>query len=310
MTTRIPEVYWTLACLLTAVALATLVGLALRRLRPGDPAIADLNARIRPWWALIGIGGGALLAGREALVLLFAALSFLALREFLAPARPGDRASLLFCFFVALPVQYLLAWSGWLGVFAVWIPVLCLPVLAVTDALFAGVYRFLERTAGTFWGLLVCVYFLSHIPALMALRIPGYERRMPLLVVYLVLIAQVSDVLQYIWGKLIGKRKVAPELSPSKTIEGLVGGVLSATLVGALSWRLTPFTRWQSGSIAFLIAILGFAGGLVMSAVKRDRGIKDWSRLIGGHGGMLDRLDSLCFPAPVFFYLVRSFFSR
>jgi len=176
-------------------------------------------------------------------------------------------------------------------------------------ALFSGTERFLDRTAATQWGLMVCVYWVSHIPALMMLRIPGYDDRTPLLMVFVVLIAQVSDILQYVCGKLMGRHQVAPRLSPSKTVEGLVGGALSATLFGALLWRITPFTVWQAGLMAFLIAILGFLGGLVMSAIKRDRGIKDWSHLIEGHGGILDRIDSLCFSAPVVFHLTRYFFT-
>jgi phosphatidate cytidylyltransferase len=160
------------------------------------------------------------------------------------------------------------------------------------------------------WGLILCVYCISYIPALLTLRIPGYADRTPLLVVFLVLIAQVSDIMQYIWGKLLGRHPVAPRLSPSKTVEGLVGGVLSATLLGALLQPITPFTVWQATLMALLIAILGFLGGLVMSAIKRARGIKDWSSLIEGHGGMLDRIDSLCFSAPVFFHLTRYFFNH
>jgi phosphatidate cytidylyltransferase len=128
--------------------------------------------------------------------------------------------------------------------------------------------------------------------------------------VFLVLITQVSDIMQYVWGKLLGRHPVAPQISPSKTIEGLIGGVLSATILGALLWRITPFTICQAALMAFLIAVLGFLGGLVLSAIKRDRGIKDWGNLIEGHGGMLDRIDSLCFSAPVFFHLTRYFFAE
>ncbi len=310
MTTRIREIYWILGGLLAAASLASGIGYALARRRPADPAMGNLNARIRSWWVLIAVGGGALLAGRIAVIVLFAGLSFLALGEFLPRARGADRATHWVCILVALPVQYALAGLGWYGAFAVWIPVFCLPAVALVAALFSDTRQFSDRAAVTLWGLMVCAYSISHIPALMTLRIPGYERRTPILVVFLVLVAQASDILQYVWGRLIGRRRVAPVLSPSKTVEGLVGGVLSATLLGALLWPLTPFTMWQAGLMAFVIALLGFAGGLVLSAIKRDRGIKDWSRLIAGHGGVLDRIDSLCFSAPVFFYLTRHFFSR
>ena len=116
-------------------------------------------------------------------------------------------------------------------------------------------------------------------------------------------------MLQYIWGKLTGKRKVAPELSPSKTWEGLIGGVLSATVLGVALYWITPFKPWQAGLIAFTICVMGFFGGLVMSAIKRDRGVKDWGTMIEGHGGMMDRMDSVVFAAPIFFHITRYFFS-
>ena len=114
-------------------------------------------------------------------------------------------------------------------------------------------------------------------------------------------------MLQYIWGKLFGKHLVAPELSPSKTWEGLIGGVGSATLLGAGLYWATPFKPWQAALLALLICVMGFLGGLVMSAIKRDRGVKDWGTMIEGHGGMLDRLDSIVFAAPIFFHVVRYF---
>ena len=143
------------------------------------------------------------------------------------------------------------------------------------------------------------------MPALLTLGIPGFEGRNLLLIAFLVLVVQGSDVLQYVWGKLCGRHKVAPELSPSKTWEGLIGGVVSATALGAALYAITPFSPWQAAALAFVICVMGFLGGLVMSAIKRDRGVKDWGDLIEGHGGMLDRLDSVVFAAPVFFHAVR-----
>ena len=121
--------------------------------------------------------------------------------------------------------------------------------------------------------------------------------------------AQLSDVLQYVWGKLAGRRPVAPLVSPSKTWEGLVGGIASATAIGAALYWITPFAPWQAALMALAICVMGFFGGLVMSAIKRDRGVKDWGSLIEGHGGMLDRLDSVAFAAPVFFHLTRYFWT-
>ncbi len=152
---------------------------------------------------------------------------------------------------------------------------------------------------------MICVFCVSHVPALLTLAIPGYEGRQLLLIAFLVLVVQSSDVLQYVWGKLFGRRKIAPLLSPSKTVEGFVGGVLSATAVGAALWWITPFSPWQAAAMALVVNLMGFFGGLVMSAIKRDRGVKDWGQLIEGHGGMLDRLDSVIFAAPIFFHITR-----
>ena len=179
---------------------------------------------------------------------------------------------------------------------------LILPIVITAAGATPGLLKHLAKMQ---WGLVICVYCISHVPALLTLDIPGYEGRDLLLIVFLLLVAQSSDVLQYVWGKLCGRHKVAPAVSPSKTWEGLVGGVTSATMLGAaLSW-ITPFETWQAALMALTITTMGFFGGLVMSAIKRACGAKDWGRMIEGHGGMLDRLDSVVFAAPVFFYLTR-----
>ena len=129
------------------------------------------------------------------------------------------------------------------------------------------------------------------------------------LLLFFVIVVQASDVLQYIWGKLLGKHLIVPKLSPSKTWEGFIGGVLTSSLLGASLWWATPFSQWQAGLLALMVCLFGFWGGLVMSAIKRDRGIKDYGNTLGGHGGILDRVDSLCFSAPIFFHLVRFYFT-
>jgi phosphatidate cytidylyltransferase len=178
-------------------------------------------------------------------------------------------------------------------------------LLAIRTTLAGDTEHFLERTAINQWGLMICVYFLSHVPALLMLAIPGYENQNAKLMFFLVLIVQLSDVLQFVWGKSIGRRKVAPTISPNKTWEGAIGGIGCTTLIGASLWWATPFAPDEAGMMALVITVMGFAGGLIMSAIKRDRGVKDYGAFIEGHGGMLDRIDSLCFAAPVFFHLTR-----
>jgi phosphatidate cytidylyltransferase len=156
---------------------------------------------------------------------------------------------------------------------------------------------------------MICVYCVSHVPALLYLQIPGFEGRNVILVAYLIFVVQLSDVMQYVWGKLVGRTPVAPALSPSKTWEGLIGGALTASAVGTALWWMTPFTMLQAMGICLLLTAMGFFGGLVMSAIKRDRGVKDWGHLIAGHGGFIDRLDSVIFAAPIFFHVTRYYWS-
>ncbi|MBK8891225.1 MAG: phosphatidate cytidylyltransferase [Dechloromonas sp.] len=269
--------------------------------------IDNLNTRIKAWWAMVLVIGIAFMFGDIGIVLLFAFISCVALREFTSlTTRGGDHAALAACFFVVLPVQYVLVYIGLYGLYSIFIPVfafLCLPVVILA----AGNSRcFLERVATLQWGLVLCVFCISHVPALLSLDIAGYEGRNLLLIVFLVLVVQSSDVLQYCWGMLLGKHRMAPALSPSKTWEGLIGGVASATALGAALFWITPFNHpWQAALMALAINSMGFCGGLVMSAIKRDRGVKDWGKMIDGHGGMLDRLNSVAFAAPVFFHLTR-----
>jgi phosphatidate cytidylyltransferase len=197
----------------------------------------------------------------------------------------------------------------WYGLYSIFIPVYGFLVMPVIAALRGDVPNFMQRTATLQWGLMICVFCISHVPALLTLRIPDYEERNAFLLVFLILIVQSSDVLQYVWGKLFGRTKIAPQVSPSKTVAGFLGGVACTTVLGAALWWITPFTPLQAAVISLAIALMGFLGGLVMSAIKRDRGVKDWGTMIEGHGGMLDRLDSVCFSAPIFFHIVRYWWS-
>jgi len=271
------------------------------------PTIDNLNARIKAWWVMVLVIGLAFLFGKPGVILLFAFISFFALREFLTLTytRSADYLALVGAFFVVLPVQYALVYVGWYGLYSFFVPVYVFLLLPILEVLAGDTKRFLERMAKIQWGLLICVFCISHVPALLTLNIPGYEDRNLLLIAFLVIVVQSSDVLQYVWGKLFGRHKIAPEVSPSKTVEGLVGGLLSATALGAALWWITPFNVWQAALMSLAITVMGFFGGLVMSAIKRDRGVKDWGHMIEGHGGMLDRLDSVVFAAPIFFHLTR-----
>lgn len=296
------------------LSVASALGEILRRRFDADgtnPVIENLNARINSWWAMVILLAIALLFGRVGIVVLFGLMSFAALREFLTLTvkSRADHWALLVSFFVIIPVQYWLIYIDWYGLYSIFIPVYAFLFMPILVALRGDTSRFLSRVAETQWGLMVAVFAASHVPALLTLDIPGFEGREVLLIAWLVVVVQGSDVLQYVWGKLIGKHPVAPSLSPSKTWEGFAGGVLSASALGALLAWLTPFAIWQAALLAIVVTLMGFFGGLVMSAIKRDKGVKDWGHLIAGHGGFTDRLDSVVFSAPVFFHIIRYFWS-
>jgi phosphatidate cytidylyltransferase len=290
------------------------VGRERRRHRtdPGRNTLDNLNARVRAWWKMCAIFVAAIVLGRVGSLILFGIISFLAMREYmtLVPTRRGDHRTLFWSFFLIMPLQYYVVGMQWYLLFAVMIPVLACVFIPPSIAIAGDTEQFLERASKIQFGIMVCVYSLSHAPALLQLKIPGYEGHDARLLLYLVVVDQMSNVLQYFWDKVIGKHKIAWRVSPSKTWEGFVAGVLCATALGAALWWATPFTPLESAGVSLMICILGSNGNLVMSAIKRDIGIKDFGIVIERHGGILDRIDSLCFAAPIFFHLVRYYFVR
>jgi phosphatidate cytidylyltransferase len=305
-----PELLKLFAGVFGLLVVASLAGALLRhRLAAAGPnaSIDNLNARIKTWWWMVILLGIAFAFGKGGVVVLFAFVSFLCLREFvsLTYTRRGDHWALALVFFFFLPLQFILVGVGWYGLYSVLIPVYAFLTLPIFAALSSDTTRFFERASKLQAALMICVYCISYVPALMTLRIPGFEGGNLLLIAWLVLVVQSSDVLQYVWGKLFGRHSIAPALSPSKTVEGALGGIASATLLGAMLAWLTPFTVLQAAGIGALVTLLGLFGGLVMSAIKRDRGVKDWGTILEGHGGMLDRLDSVIFAAPVYFHVLR-----
>jgi phosphatidate cytidylyltransferase len=305
--------WWVMGGVLALLLLASAIGWWLhRRATPGKREVVDnLNMRIRAWWVMVAVLCGCFVLGRVTTLVFFALASFFALREFttLTPTRRGDHLPLCLCFYIAIPLQYWLIGIDWYGLFSICLPVYGFLLLPAVSALTGDTDGFLERATKIQWGLMLTVYCISCAPALLLLHIPGHEGQGLLLMLYLLLVVQISDVLQYVFGKLFGKHKLAPLVSPSKTVEGLVGGGLSATAIGACLWWITPFSFGAAAGMSALIVLAGFLGGLALSAVKRSLGAKDWGNMIEGHGGMLDRLDSVSFAAPIFFHVVRYFYT-
>ncbi len=303
---------WTILGVLVAASIIGFILARTTKTEGGKATVANLNARTKSWWIMVIILLGVLSLGHKGTTIAFALISFLALREFITatPTQRADHRALFAAFFIVTPYQYWLVYTQWYGLFAIMIPVYAFVLLPIVTVLEGDSKHFLERNACTQWGLMVCVYFISHIPMLLCLEIPAGQLRAGSagLVIFLIALIQGSDVLQYVWGKLAGRHPVSPKVSPKKTWEGLIGGILTASALGVAMHRLTPFSMGQAFVVSLLLCAVGFFGGLVMSAIKRERGIKDWGTLIEGHGGMMDRIDSLCFSAPLYYHILRYFF--
>jgi phosphatidate cytidylyltransferase len=289
----------------------TAVGEVLRaRVPPGRsvPGVDTFNARVQSWWAMAVLLGLALLLGHAGVVALFAFAAFAGLREFAtytAKARE-DHGMLATAFFVVLPLQFLWVLIGAEGLFTVFVPVhvfLLLPLIAV---LMGAPQRFLTRVAETQWALMVCVYCGSHVPALLTLdlraRDGGAAEGLVLLIPFLVLAVQGGEVAAAVAERRRGRRPIAPDLSP-RTWEAAGLGVLAAAALGLLLSWLTPFGPWGAALMAGVAAAAGLGGTLVLAAIKRERGVRDWSHLIPGQGGLLDQAGGVLLAAPLFYHL-------
>lgn len=278
------------------------------RLQAKQPTVdhTELKQRIQSWWWMIVIVFGMLLAPVNISIVFFGLLSFVALKEFfsIVPTRQADRRVLWWAY-AAIPAQYYWVATEWYGMFLIFIPIyvfLFLPMRAV----FIGETKGFIRSLGTIhWAVMLSVLCLSHIAYLLKLPVINEEAGALGLVLFLIFITQFNDVCQYVWGKTLGKHKIIPKVSPKKTWEGFIGGVLTVTLVsGFLAPYLTPLSMLEGFVAGTLIAISGFVGDVVISSVKRDLAIKDSGTLIPGHGGLLDRVDSLIYTAPLFFHFL------
>lgn len=342
-----------LAVVLLVLSIAFAVGQFLKRQTEttvNSAMVHAFNLRVQTWWMMFAILAVSLLIPfRAATVLLFFLVSFWALREYitLTPTRAGDHRALFWVFFAFTPLQYVLVGLGreYYDQYSIVLPVYGFFFVSARVALSGDHKRFLERTAKIQAGLFVCVYALSYAPALLDLQLidshamanqtnanksllsnqgtegstvsaselGNWQGKPAGILFFLILIVQMGDVFQYGWGKLLGRRIIAPTINANKTWEGFVGGVLSSALLGTLLtllFQVTPFNVWQAALMSMVTTIMGYAGSLTMSAIKRDRGVKDYGTLVEGHPGILDRIDSICFAAPVFFHLTRAFFSR
>ena len=301
--------------------LASFVNFALSLRDYGDDAAADakryelrnLEGVLRTSWIMMLVFWVGWMAGEWVAIWLFGLVSFFALREFLtlSPTRRGDHRSLVLAFFVVLPVQYWLVGTEHFDLFTVFIPVYVFLAIPVVSALANDPQRFLERNAKLQWGIMVCIYGMSHVPALLLLDFPNYDKKNAFLVFFLVIVVQTCVVVQHFASRKLKRPPTAPNISHSFNWRSWLVALLVSGLVGAALSGITPFWPPQGFVMAIIACAAGTLGHLVMKALKRDRGIPSWGgqmASVTGAGGLLDRVDALCFAAPVFFHSVRWYF--
>lgn len=268
--------------------------------------LSEIKSRTRSWWIMSAIFIGAVFISYKVSYFFLAFLSFAAFRELYSVLgfRDSDRRA-IFWALMAIPIQYYLAYIGWYGAFITFIPVIMFLILPLRLVLKGETKGITKSIALLQWILMLSVFGISHLAYLLSLpELPGFSSGGRGLLMFLIFLTEINDVMQFVWGKIFGKHKIVPKVSPNKTWEGFIGGVISTIIIGYFLRFLTPLTIPQVLVVSGIIAIAGFAGDIVISAIKRDKGIKDMGDTIPGHGGIFDRIDSLSYTAPAFFHLV------
>ena len=301
-----PEISLVIGLIFGLLGVATILFWILGKAWP-QADISELKLRTRSWWMMAVIFVLATILHPAVTFVSLGLLSFVALRELASISknvRDADRGVLIWCY-LAIPVQYGFAYMGYYGLFLIFIPVIMyiwIPFMLVVRGETEDISRSMSVLPSQ---LIFTVFGISHLAFLVSLPgIPGFELGGRGLLLFIVFITEFNDVLQFTWGKLLGRYRIVPKVSPGKTWEGLIGGVVTTMVVGYFLRFLTPFSETEVLIACGLIAVTGFIGDVIVSAIKRDIGVKDTGKAIPGHGGILDRIDSLAPTGPVFFHLV------
>lgn len=313
-----PAVRWVFLAVVVALAAASIVVAILTNRRPGRD-YRELRLRVRTWWIIVALFALAVLLNRVGVLVFFGCVSALALREYLTlvPPRAANWRILLWAY-LSIPLQYYWIHLEWYGMFIIFIPVYLFLLLPTRLVLMGITDGFVQSTSALHWGLMTTVFSISHAAYLLVLEPGANPRFRPHwspgadaasagagLLLFLVLLTELNDIFQYLWGKSVGRIRVAPHVSPRKTLAGFLGGVATTTaLAAAMGPWLTFMDRPRALLAGLIIGLAGFAGDLSISAVKRDLDVKDSGTTLPGHGGILDRIDSLTYTAPLFFHFV------
>lgn len=274
--------------------------------------VENFKTRMKSFWIIVFLFTGAFMFNKVSAILLIMLISYLALKEFFSmiPTRRADRRVLLWAY-LSIPIQFYFLYTGWITMFYLFIPLYLFILIPLRMVLIGDTEGFLKSCGTIHWGLMTCVYAIGYFAAYFSIPNDINPAGGALgLLLYILVLTVFNDFSQYFFGRTLGKNKVIQKVSPNKTWEGLIGGIISTTIVAMwLSKLLTPLTLKQAFVIGIILSIAGFFGDITMSAIKRDMEVKDTGTLLPGHGGILDRLDSMIFTVPLFFHYIAYYFN-
>ena len=300
------EVAFIILLIIGLLVFATLLFFIWGKLKP-EANLIELKLRTKSWWTMALVFILAIVINPIISYFAFGLLSFMALREISTISknvRDVDRRIMIWCY-IAIPIQFILAYNGYFNLFVIFIPVVMFIFISFMLVIKGETTEIGRSMSVIPTQLMLTVFSLSHLAFLLSLpQIAGFNAGGRGLLLFVVFITEINDVFQFTWGKLLGRHAIIPKISPNKTWEGFIGGIITTTVLGYFLRFLTPFSEVESLVVSFVIACAGFVGDVVVSAVKRDIGLKDTGTLIPGHGGILDRIDSLAITSVVFFHIV------
>ncbi|MBN2768710.1 MAG: phosphatidate cytidylyltransferase [Campylobacterales bacterium] len=297
-----PKIYATLGLIYTILLIAFIIYKIIAK--RDNKEYQELKERIVSWFYMITFFTLGVYLNDIAGVIFLALISYLAFKEYvsLIPTRIIDRRIIFYGYLFIIP-QFYFAYTQWYAMYIITIPVYLFLFLPFRQIWIGETNGFIANTSKVYWGAMLFIFALSHSAYLFKLS-PINDITGPMMLLYLLFLTEINDVFQYVCGKLFGKKKIVPKVSPGKTTEGFLGALVLTTIMAILLRYLTPFNLFESIFAGLIIASAGFIGDVVVSMLKRDVGVKDSSNMIAGHGGMLDRLDSLTYTAPLFFHFV------
>lgn len=299
------DIVFVLSLILGVLLVASIALFVIKKLRP-EKDMTELFNRTKSWWYMVALFIGIIFINNTVAFVGLGILSFFAFRELYSVLgfRQSDRSALLLAV-ISIPIQYYFAYIKWYGGYIIFIPVIMFLLLPLILVIKQDTHRITKSMCLLQWTLMLSVFGISHLAFLLSMPdLPGFSAGGRGLLLFLVFLTEFNDIMQFVWGKTFGKHKILPNVSPNKTWEGFIGGIISTTVVGYLLRFLTPLGEVEALCMSAMIGFVGFVGDVVVSAIKRDKGIKDMGNTIPGHGGIFDRIDSLSFTAPAFFHLI------